>query len=101
MRNILIMMVILSTLIIVGISSFDIQQSQISLEANKNYIYDDVFSTPNVHYSEVGYRVERSFPDFWNIKTVYSYVIASDFDGDDEYYTVVTDIDSMQYKVIK
>jgi len=87
-------------IIIAGFSLIQMQEVEVSLEANKNYNDDDLFNSPNVHYSEVSYRTYRSFPDFWNIEKVHSFIIASYDDGTEEYYTVVTDIETMNYEIM-
>ena len=96
----------LPMIIIVGIYSalcipwyFDLQEFQLSMEVLCIYNDDPLLSISDVSYREELYQVERGFPDFWNIKTVISYVSAEYPDGDVKFYTVYTDVETMKYEI--
>jgi hypothetical protein len=78
----------------------ELQESEVSMDALCVYNDDKLLSIPNVHYTEQYYECERGFPDFWNIKTVRSYVTAEFPNGDMKYYTVETDVGTGEYKLV-
>lgn len=75
------------------------QASEIAMKAFSIYNDDELMSISNVHYTEQVYRVERGFPDFWNIDKVVSYVTAEYPDGEMKHYVVYTNIDTMEYEI--
>jgi len=78
----------------------NLQETEVSMDALCNYNDDELLSIPNVHYTEQYYECERGFPDFWNIKTVYSYVTAEFPNGDMKYYTVKTNVETGEYELV-
>ena len=80
--------------------SMQSQEMDVTTEVWLNYNDDELFSKPNVHYSESTRMVVRGFPDFWNIKIVQSGVTAVYPDGSEEYYWVITNVDDMFYRVV-
>ena len=90
---------IILTLVLLIPMQLKAQESDVSMKALCVYNDDDLMTVSDVRYCEESYRVIRGFPDFWNIKTIYSYVTAEYPNGMIKHYVVETDVETGEYKI--